>query len=188
MGNFYTNFTLRGPSQQDVTNSMRGRSAAITPVSNGCVVVFDEESDGQEGQVIHSLGAQLSQIHACSVLAVVNHDDDILHYQLFNKGELVDEYNSCPDYFEGSEEPSRPSGGDATKLCAAFGATNIAAVETILRKSSFDADGYGFELERHGDLVSALGLPAFAVGVGFNYFANGELPQGLDENKCVRTS
>src|SRR5436853_7740909 len=37
------------------------------------------------------------------------HDSDIACYWLFDKGQLLDEYNSCPDYFGGGEEG--PSGG-----------------------------------------------------------------------------
>ena len=47
MGNFYTNYTLRGPSQEAVVKAMAGRAAFVTPEQNGCVVVFDEKSDSQ---------------------------------------------------------------------------------------------------------------------------------------------
>jgi hypothetical protein len=48
MGNFYTNYTLKGPSQQAVASVLAGRASIITPDYNGCVMVFDEQSDKQD--------------------------------------------------------------------------------------------------------------------------------------------
>ncbi len=187
MGNFYTNYTLRGPSQQAVIAALAGRSAFVTPAQDGCVVVFDEESDEQNTDAITGLASGLSRELSCAVLAVLNHDDDILWYQLFQNGELADEYDSSPDYFEPSAEPSAPLGGDAQKLCSAFGASAVAEVESILHKSSYDAGGYTFAVDRHADLVLALGIPSFGVGSGFTYISAGEFPEDLDENSLVRT-
>ena len=40
MGSFYTNYTLRGPSQTAVAKALAGSSAMVSPESGGCVVVF----------------------------------------------------------------------------------------------------------------------------------------------------
>lgn len=187
MGNFYTNFTLRGPSQQAVVKALAGRSAFVTPVQQGCIVVFDEESDTQNGEVIGTLASRLSRELDCPVLAVLNHDDDILWYQLYLGGELADEYNSAPDYFESSAEPSPPAGGDSQLLCCTFGASDVREVERILRVGALDDGGYAFAVMRHADLVRALGIPASAVGAGFDYVAQGELPDGLAEKDLCST-
>ncbi len=186
MGNFYTNYTLRGPSPQDVATALTGRSAIVTPEQDGCVVVFDEQSDDQDSAVITELASRLSSELRCPVLAVLNHDDDIFWYQLYLNGELADEYDSSPGYFDPSAEPSAPAGGDAQKLCSAVGAASAAEVEIILRKSSYDEDGYTFAIERHTDLVRALGISPFGVGAGFRYISEGELPEGLDEDSLLR--
>jgi len=186
MGNFYANYTLRGPSQQAVADALAGRSAIVTPTKNGCVVVVDEQSDDQDPAVISELAAQLSNRLRCPVLVVLNHDDDIFWYQLYLSGELADEYDSSPGYFDPSAEPSAPAGGDAQKLCSAFAGASVAEVESILRKSSFDEDGYTFAVDRHTDLTRALGIPSFAVGAGFRYVSDGELPDGLDEQSLVK--
>lgn len=188
MGNFYTNYTLRGPSQQAVAEALAGCSAIVTPVQDGCVVVFDEQSDEQDMEVITKLAARLSREFTCPVLVVLNHDDDIFWYQLYLSGELADEYDSSPGYFDPSAEPSGPVGGDAQKLCNVFGVSNIAAVESVLRKSSFDESGYTFAVERHTDLARVLGIPSFGVGAGFRYVADGELPDGLEEDDLVRVT
>ena len=186
MGNFYTNYTLRGPSQQAVAGALAGRSAIVTPAQDGCVVVFDEQSDDQDSAVITELASRLSREFRCPVLAVLNHDDDILWYQLYLGGELADEYDSAPSYFDAAAEPSGPAGGDAQKLCSAFGSSAVADVEDVLRKSSYDEGGYTFAFERHADLARALGIPSFGVGAGFRYVSDGELPEGLDEESLVR--
>lgn len=186
MGNFYTNYTLRGPSPQEVAACLAGRSAIVTPVQQGCIVAFDEESDGQNSKVVAQLGSRLSRDLGCPVLAVLNHDDDILWFQFHVNGELVDEYDSSPGYFDPSAGPSEPEGGDAAKLCEAFGSNAVTQVEQILRRSSFEEDGYTFALERHADLVRALGLPEYSVGLGFQYLSEGDLPEGLKESDLIR--
>ena len=188
MGNFYTNYTLRGPSQQKVAAALSGRKAVVTPEHDGCVVAFDELSDKQDMEVIAELAANLSAQLSCSVLAVLNHDDYILWYQLYVKGELADEYDSSPSYFDPQAEPSAPAGGDAQKLCAAFGASDTAAVERIIRKSSYDEDGYVFAFQRHADLFSTLGLPDFAVGTSYTSFEGGEFPEGLSAKQMLSAS
>jgi hypothetical protein len=187
MGGFYTNYTLRGPSQKAVASALAGRKAIVSPESSGCVVAYDEASDDQDGETIAALALHLFGSLHCAVLAVLDHDDDILWYQLYEDGKLTDEYDSTPGYFDPSAEPSAPAGGDAERLCRTFGASDVAAVETVLRKSSFDDDGYAFAHERHADLVRALGLPESAVLKAYASFERGEYPEGLSEQDMVRS-
>lgn len=186
MGNFYTNYTLRGPTQREVAAALAGRTAVVTPKKRGCVVVFDEASEQQDPETIGSLAGDLARQFRCPVLAVMNHDDDIFWYQLYVAGALEDEYDSCPEYFDPDAEPAHPKGGDADKLCAAFESDEVDEVSAILRRSSLDDEGYTFEVERHEELVRALGLPDYGVGLGYEYLANGELPEGLEEEDLVR--
>ncbi len=179
MGNFYVNYTLRGPSQDAVAMALAGRNAMASPAYNGIVVAFDEDSDRQDLESIAQLASTLSGALACPVLAVVNHDDDILWCQLHANGTLVDEYDSSPGYFDPSAEPSAPAGGDAVRLSAAFGTTDSGFLDQILRKSSYDDDGYLFAIDRHRDLVRALGLPEVALGASFSSLVAGEYPEGL---------
>ena len=183
MGSFYTNYTLRGPNQQAVAAALSGRSAVVTPALDGCIVVYDEQSDDQDSSVVSQLGARLSGALNCPVLAIINHDDDVLFYQLFERGAATDEYCSAPGYFSGEETP--PSGGDARKLCNAFGASSIEEVNSILHPP--DEELPTFALEQHEALVRALGLPAYAVAVGFTYISRGEIPEGLSDSDLLRT-
>ena len=184
MGNFYTNFALRGATQQSVASALAGRSAIVTAPVNDVVVVFDEQSDSQDTEVISSLAADLSSKCGCAVLATMNHDDDVLWYELFTGGKRVDEYNSCPGYFDDSIEGDEPAGGDAATLVAAFGAKNPDLVEKALRAPGED---FTFAIERHTAIAEALGLPSFVVGGGFTYINDGELPDGLAKDTLIRT-
>ena len=183
MGNFYVNYTLRGPSQEAAANALTGRNAIVTPVKDGCVVVFDEQSDEQDTEVIADLAKHLSRECNCPVWAVLNHDDDVFWYQLHVVGELVDEYDSSPGYFDATE-PSPPKGGDAQKLCSAFGASKVAEVDRVLRTPVIG--GYLFAIQRHDDLVNLLGIPSFGVGSGYDSVAAGEETAGLEEEDLVR--
>jgi len=186
MGNFYVNYTVRTDDQAAIIKALAGRNAFLTSANKGAIVVFDEAADSQDVDVVMALGVHLSRELGCPVLAVLNHDDDILWYGLFEKGRCIDEYDSSPGYFdEGGSRP--PEGGNAAKLCAAFQSPNIARVEAILRKPYGD-NGYTFAYERHADLVSALDLPDFPVAFGFRYVSLGGTPRGLSLNDLTRVT
>lgn len=181
MGNFYVNYTTRGPGREAVAACLRGaqRSAFVGPTREGCTVFFDEESDTQDDEVIKELGTLLSRELKAPVLAVLNHDDDVLAYWLFEAGRLSDEYNSCPGYFDGDDET--PAGGDALKLCAAFGVPAQAQqVDAILRN-----EDYTFALDRHEALAALLKLPWPLCSMGYGYLAEGERPEDLDEGDLL---
>ena len=58
----------------------------------------------------------------------------------------------------------------------------------MLRQSALDDDGYTFEVERHADLVRALGISTFGVGTAYDGFEDDELPEGLSADDVVRTT
>ena len=188
MGNFYTNYTVRGVSQVEVAAAMAGRSAVIAPLSNGAIVIFDRASEQKESAA-SELASRLSNDLKQPVLAVMNHDDDVLWYQLYSAGKLLDQYNSCPDYFDymGEGEMARPRGGNARVLCEAFGCEHVDYVEQILRKPGLHADGYPFAFQRHADLLEALDLPSFAAGTSFESFRHQGNIDGLPPGEILRT-
>jgi hypothetical protein len=141
---------------------------------------FDKDSDSQREEEIREVGVAVSTALKCPVLAVLNHDDDILCYWLFEAGIAVDEYNSCPGYFSG-EDPT-PIGGDAGKLCAAFGVPEfVNEVDEILRR-----EDYVFALDRHEALAKSLKIPWSYGCVGFEYLAADDYPEGLSSVDFTR--
>jgi len=187
VGNFYTNITLRSRDTDRIVTSLTElrRPALVAPPSDGFSVVYDRASEDQDPKVIDEAARHLSARLECAALAVVNHDDDVLWLGLYERGKVVDEYTSAPGYFDGEERA--PEGGDAERLCRAFGAEGRdAEVEAALRVPAGSEAGFVFEFERHQALVQALGLPLIAVGAGFTYIEEGELPDGVVEDQLRR--
>lgn len=185
MGAFYVNYTVKLADQKSVAKALSGRKAFVSPEWNGFTVVFDAQSDDQDQDAIAKLAGQLSASLQSAVLALLNHDSDILWYQLYESGALTDQYNSTPDYWSSKSELSPPDGGDAKRLCCVFKCSNVAQVERILRAS---AEEYPDATDRHADLVRSLNLPSFAVGYGFGAIAQGYFPDGLTEENLAAAS
>jgi hypothetical protein len=179
MGAFYTNVTVRHADVDAVIAALEtlGRDAFVAPARNGAVVVFDAHIESQDARDIDSLASPISKRLRCAALLALNHDDDLLYYALFERGRLVDEYNSRPGYFDGTEQTA--AGGDARKLAAAFGVRDRAdRLDRLLHGAE-----YAFETERHAALVQLLELPPAAVGSGYDTISQGELPEGVLESE-----
>jgi len=179
MGNFYTNVTTRGPSQADIAALLRslGRNAFLTPTTNAFTVVCDRECENQDTDLLASLALTLSTHLACPALAILNHDDDVLWYQLYDGGSLSDAYISSPEWWEDLAEA--PPRGNSEILCGHMGAPgDPARVKKVLARST-GALGYLFAIKRHVDLLKALGQPLFAAGLGYNYASRGDFTAGL---------
>jgi hypothetical protein len=183
VGNFYVNFSIKDSEPQQVADVLdrAGRRAIVTPSQGGYVVAYDEEADRQATRPILIVGGLLSHGAGRPVLAVLNHDDDVLCYWLFEGGELADSYNSNPDAFDEDEGAPPWQVGDAEKLCASLGpGAGAAAVEAILRGD------YVFAVDRHQRLAEALGLPPWSVGLGYGYAAEGELEDEMEIGRLIR--
>jgi hypothetical protein len=177
VGNFYVNYSTRGRDREAVAECLRSakRKAFVSPTINDTTVVFDEGADTQDEAIIKDVGKRISKVLAAPVLAVINHDDDILAYWLFEGGEISDEYNSCPGYFS-DEGGDTPEGGDAKKICSAFGVPAKAKqVEKILR----DEEEYVFALDRHKALAELLQHPWPYVCMGYGYIKEGSFAEGI---------
>jgi hypothetical protein len=185
MGNFYTNVTTRGPSQSDVAALLRSlnRNAFLTPTTNGFTVICDRECENQDTDLLGSLALTLSTHLECPALSVLNHDDDVLWYQLFCSGKLLDAYISASEWWEDPSEPAPQ--GNPENLCRFMGAPgDPARVKKILVRST-GVLGYLFAIRRHQELLEALGQPPFAAGLGFTYLSKGDLTTGLGSEQLL---
>ncbi len=180
---FYTNVTLLGPTQGRVVKTVRrlGRRAYVSPVIGGCVVVWDEATEDGKEPVIEWVCTEFSRRFGGFALGVMILDDDVLWYVLYRDGKRLDVYDSCPKYGLGHRQP--PEGGDAQVLSAAFGAPAQAeALERVLRSPQ------GSATARHRAISKCLGLPACAVGFGWDGLEDGEEPEGLDMSLLRRVT
>ncbi|MEJ2030491.1 MAG: hypothetical protein P8X66_11660, partial [Maritimibacter sp.] len=103
-------------------------------------------------------------------LAVLNADDDFLSFDLYEKGEAVAVFNSCPGaYAEApSEEEMKPQLRGLDRFAALNAGCNPGALETTFLTPSYMA------VDLHADLVRLLGLPDYSIGIGARYLARGE--------------
>jgi hypothetical protein len=166
MGNFYTNITLRTAEPAAVAAVLRrgGRVAFVAPPHAGGTTVYDERCETQDPRVLSELTAALSDHFACPALAVLNHDDDILALALYDRGRLIGDF-----------ETGHADGFPVASLCRAWSRPASVPLVWLLLRSPRPL----FEVIRHRWLARSLGLPAWSVGTGFRYLAQGELPQGL---------
>jgi len=194
MGSFYTNITLVGPGQAEVVSFLReiGRECFVSPSINGRTIVYDKECDKQDAEVLEKLSSQLSREFSCPAWAVLNHDDDILIYFLYDQDKKIDSYDSCPGYFEMESDKDYvgPEGGNSSLLCAAFKVLERAdEVEAILHKHDAlgDKQGYVFAFERHKDLAKALGIHEGLARLGYDYVERGDADELMPELKMAYT-
>lgn len=181
MGSFYSNLALKTNDTDDVVDTLTQASRTGFVASAGeWVVVYDAQCDDQDADEVELVGTMLSRQHRCVGFAVMNHDDDILVYWLFDKGEIIDTYNSRPDYFDSSADADQ--GGDVELLCRTLGKPQ--AVH-IVRKILYE-DEFMFESERHAALCQALELPLASVGTGFRHLEEDGLPDGISEDQLRR--
>jgi hypothetical protein len=176
MGLSYTNATIKGPTQKAIATYLEdhGRSVLVSPTIQEITVVY-EMAQGS---------ATLSTHFKCPVLLLGIYDDDILVYRLYISGHSADSYESRPGYFTG--DTLSPRGGDARKLCRAFGVEGVEeTIDAILRHPRA-----GYALEEHQALVAALGWPYFAAGVsGFMILEQPEIlgNYGFQQAQVVKT-
>ena len=199
MGNWYTNICVSGAQQSDVIATLNelGRRAYVTPDTGGWIILYDQECDKFDLDVLESLALTISTRLLCTALASFNADDDILWLGVYENGKLATRYSSDRKQFEDATE-FPPIEEVAAVLCQIFTKPEKSAlVRNILRRrhgilgllAAFSRIrlAYLFEVLRHRDLVDALGIPSGTVGLGFKYVDRGETPPDMSRESLRRT-
>ena len=132
----------------------------LGPALNGWVAVYPD-NNGQDGRIAGVIAAKLP----VDVLYVMVHDDDIFAYSFYQGGELVDQYNSCPDYFDGvfDEEDVEEEFGEGPTECGGRPEVfrhllksdrDLAGLEALLSPERAGSGGFASELlDRFAGLV-----------------------------------
>ncbi len=119
MGNFYVNYQVRADPAEPVVAAARRAccgAAYVAPARNGWVGVFDEASR-QDQETMHQLALDLSAGLDTAVFGFLVHDSDVFYYVLYERGRLIAEFDSWPDYHRSGEvsetgdTPAAPRGG-----------------------------------------------------------------------------
>lgn len=153
MGHTFANITVKGQAQDTFIRYLKKLkiNAYVSPSINDFVVIYDEEIDR-----LSDLTFQISQDFNCLTFAILIDDESAFYYQLFQSGNLMDEYcSSGIDLF--------PEGGDAQKLCTLLDKKQlINRIRPILRQPSTEKI-YLFASQRHRRLVKELGLSIWST-------------------------
>lgn len=171
MGASFTNFHVRSTASAATAavSELTTSRGYISPASSGWVTIYLEETESQDVEVLCRIAAALSKALATDVLACLVHDSDIAMYWLHRNGELVDELNSCPDYFEEVDEEvkERVRGRTEALLPLCQPGTAPGTVDSILHPG----DAYPlFAEEILSELAPLLGIDAGRMSLGFEYF------------------
>jgi hypothetical protein len=103
MGATFANCHVRADSAGAISRTLRtliARRAYIVPSRKEWVTIYDETSEAQGISEIGRIACEISQRCRCVVIAFYVEDSDILTYQLYDAGDLRDEYNSCLEYWD----------------------------------------------------------------------------------------
>ncbi|MFC1853639.1 hypothetical protein ACFL27_25940 [candidate division CSSED10-310 bacterium] len=170
MGNFYTNITVWGPRINQAPGLIRdlGREAYIINCNDACVI-YDRECENQDSEILAALAEHVASKLETISFAVLNHDDDILWFQLYNGSDLVAEYAN-----QGGPKT------DVQALCKTFNRPG-----TTIQVRWFLLKPFIFQVTRHDRLARALGIPAESVGFGYHYINKGELPAGIEKDEVI---
>ena len=160
MGRSFANITVKGQTQDSLVEYLKQarRNAYVSPSVDDLVVVYDEDSEFNI-KGLYDLSLQMSKDFNCLTFSITIYDESSFVYELFENGNLMDEY------FSSTEEDLFPKGGDAQKLCSILGVKqSINRVRPILREPSTE-NVYLFASQRHKHLVRELCLPLWSTEI-----------------------
>ena len=172
MGARFTNFQVRSDSTGAVCDALKPlvkTRAFVSPPQDGWVTVYDETCDKQNVAENLRVASGLSRAMKTAVFGFMVHASDVAVYWLFQSGELVDEFNSRPDYFKPVDDTERQRlrGRPEVLLPFCVGGTALADVKAIIHP----AEGPPLFAESLiTDLAKLLGIDDSRASLGFNYF------------------
>jgi hypothetical protein len=147
-----------------VPRVFRSPATAVSPARNGWVAVYDEIAD-RDPRRLERLGRELSNASGFVTFTIGVEDGLAVHYIAFERGRLLDEYLSVPEY-RGPLPPgdaiamranptvvARLTGGDPATIRRVARTADSpvdlppgeALIEEIAEALGFEGAGYGFE-------------------------------------------
>jgi hypothetical protein len=175
MGASFTNLHVRNSSTQAVCGALPKLTpsrAYVSPPTNGWVTVYTEVTEDQDEKKLCALAAGLSKTLKADVIASFVHDSSIACYWLYRCGDLVDQFNSRPDYFGESvnaETRERVRGSADVLLPLCLTGTTPEELNEVLHPRG---GAPTFAEEIIYDLAKLLGIDDARASLGFEYFAN----------------
>ncbi len=110
MGEFFESYQIKNNDSDDVRKALDSISVEpfpyiLTPSINNWVSLYTEEFDER-------IPLELSRSLDTLILGVMVHDGDVFFNLVYHRGKEIDQFCSCPDYFEpvSEEEKERQKG------------------------------------------------------------------------------
>jgi WD40 repeat protein len=158
MGAFFGSIHVRTESSDTVQKALeqvaKGADCKflLGPALNGWISVFPHNG-GQSAEISTEIAKHLPH----DIFHLVVHDDDIFCYYFYRNGQEVDQYNSCPDYFEkvSDEEKQKCQGHPELFQDLLRKPELLSKLKTLL---AADGEKFTFEHERMEQFVDLLGL------------------------------
>ena len=179
MGNFYTNVVVRGPTEDEVAETLLGlrRTSLVVTHPAGFVFVYDAEADTQREGVVESLALALATRLRCPALASLNHDDDVLLLWLYDRDGAETRFGSGVG-FEDGEQPANAA-AFAEQVRRVFGTREDPTPEALgsswqMRLAKLVAPRL-FAFQRHEHILRRSGIPVTPALLGYKYVEQGEL-------------
>lgn len=168
MGAFFTNCHVRTRDTAKclkVLPSIIGKRALVTDCENDWITIYDEESESQDMKILRRLAENLSSKLKTVAMAMLVHDSDVLQYVVYDKGKLIDQFDSKPDYFGPVPDAQKQEwrGNFAKLLSYASKKTGLADFERAASRKLV------VEEERAGQFGELLGIDADRAQTGFKY-------------------
>jgi hypothetical protein len=178
MGAFFVNFHLRSENDAAVRQAVAeigARRIRVGSPSDGWASIYEERASSQEEDWIARFTQELSFRLGTACVAFMVHDSDIARYWLSDRGQLLDEYNSTPDYFEevSAAEKQRVQGRPEVFLRYCRPGVTGREIETVLRAEVVFAE------DTIQQLAGFLGIGPDRALDDFNHPQNGGGAGGL---------
>ncbi|GDY12568.1 hypothetical protein LBMAG53_14460 [Planctomycetota bacterium] len=180
MGTFYTNLNLNLGYSEAAHQAISKRFTSGWIIDAGDWLTICAEDIEQNLPETTARLADLTAELRCRGAAVLNHDDGLLVLLLMESGERLFSYHSDPGYFSSGASDAGPEITGFERLRDWDPAVNEIAVRKLLKSPD-----YVFAQERHAHLATALGLPASSIGASEKYLADGEYPDGVDQDSVI---
>lgn len=173
MGAHYRSLQVKGKNRDLIIAAVERLARAhkgkllIGPEINGWTGIYFDDSVPTEASAV----AVATQLDA-SVLELMVHDSDIFIYNFYRGAQLIDEYSSCPDYFEevSAAEHQRLKGKPGVFRDLVDSDEKLAKLNALL--TAQDGEEFVFEENRVDKFAELLGIKNTLTS--YEYLTNGE--------------
>ncbi len=168
MGASFVNYQVRTSDREScirAAEAIARARALVTDAKTGWVSLYDENSESQDLNELRRIGKALSTRLATHVFVFLVHDSDFFVYLLYEKGELIDQFNSRPDALGAMPASERKKWSGQFKKLVSLGVCklSVTTIEKVLGKK------LAFEEERAREFGGLMGIDEERASTGFKY-------------------